>query len=626
MVATINVTVGVAIHILYMKSYEIKTGFKIACANEPGIKNLANTPIHMARKKSILFIFAIVFVFIIAFVLTRKHSNDEVQKQVTSADSSEMLWYKNSIIYTLDVEVFKDSDGDGIGDFKGLSSRLGYIDSLGADVIWLAPFQPTPNGDDGYDISDFYKIDERLGTFEDFNAFMEDAKERKIKVLMDLVLNHTSSESEWFQSARKSPTSPYRNWYVWSKEKPDNYDVGMVFPGVQKSIWDYDSSAGEYYYHRFYDFQPDLNTQNPDVVNEMNKIVKFWIDKGLNGFRLDAVPFYIEKPETKGDEFEHDFKMLTSMRSYLKSLDEDAIILGEANVTPEENKDFFGERGDGIHMMFNFFVNQHLFYALATADVEPLQDALEQTKGIPVNAEWGQFLRNHDEVDLGRLTDKQRNKVYAAFGPDKSMQLYDRGIRRRLAPMLKNNRAQLELSYSLLLALPSTPVLRYGDELGMGDDLRLKERLSVRTPMQWNGQTNAGFSSAAKPVRPVINSPAFPLRELNVKTQQADSSSMLQWTKRMVKLRKGSPEIGFGSWSIIDTQSSHLLALYYTWKEKELLIVHNLSNDAEEVSIKLPGGHNTKMVDLLSLESISPVDEKVTFKIDGYGYRWLRRK
>ena len=581
----------------------------------------------MAKKNlSVIIVITLVVFGVFVWLQYRNFKQEKIShEQVVSADSIKHLWYKNSIIYTLDVEVFKDSDNDGCGDFKGLTSRLGYIDSLGADAIWLAPFQPTPNLDDGYDVSDYYTIDKRYGSWEDFNAFMQRAKAMNMKVLMDLVVNHTSNKHPWFQEARKNKNSPYYQWYIWSKELPENYNVGMVFPGVQKSIWTYDTTAGEFYYHRFYSFQPDLNTQNPAVQNEVKKVIKFWMDRGINGFRLDGVPFFIEVPQKKGEKFEHQYEILKEMRQYVNSLDEDAIILGEANVLPNENKDFFGEKGDGMHMMFNFFVNQHLFYALAAGDVGPLKNALERTKTIPRDAEWGQFLRNHDEVDLGRLSNREREEVYAKFGPEKNMQLYDRGIRRRLAPMMNNNRKQLELAYSILFALPSTPVLRYGDEIGMGDDLRLQERLSVRTPMQWNETKNAGFTNNDKAVRPVINSGPFGYKDVNVADELKDEQSLLHWTMRMTKLRKDCPEIAYGTWEMPDTGSDNVLAIRYTWHSRELLVVHNFSNEEKEVNFKTKESRYKNIRDIITGQSTQLNDDgSYSVKLPGYGYSWLR--
>jgi maltose alpha-D-glucosyltransferase/alpha-amylase len=512
----------------------------------------------------------------------RKERREAGDSTVAQGDSD--FWYKSSVIYTLDVEVFKDSDGDGTGDFNGLIQKLDYLQSLGVDAIWLAPFQPTPNLDDGYDVSDFYSIDPRLGTMADFQKFMEQARLRNIRVIMDLVVNHTSDQHPWFVQGR-TQTSPFHSWYVWSKEKPENTNVGMVFPGVQETIWDFDSVAREYYYHRFYKFQPDLNTQNPAVEDEIRKVIEHWIKLGVTGFRLDAVPFFIEVPQTKGEKFEHQFEILKRMRHIVHANKQDGVILGEANVLPEEQEPFYGKNGEAINMMFNFFVNQHLFYSLATGEIKPLTEALEATKDIPVQSQWAQFLRNHDELDLGRLGDKDREKVYQAFGPDTTMQLYDRGIRRRLSPMLNNNRKKLELAYSMLFALPSTPVIRYGDEIGMGDNLRLKERESVRTPMQWNNQRHGGFSRADSIVRPVIDSGDYSYHQINIEIEQADSNSLLTWTKRMIRLRKACPETGWGNWTILETGSSQVLAIKYEWQGQILVTIHNFSDRLQQAEL-----------------------------------------
>ena len=544
------------------------------------------------------------------------------QEQMISTDSTDDLWYKHAIIYTLDVEVFKDSDGDGIGDFNGLISRLGYIDSLGVDAIWLAPFQPTPNRDDGYDVSDYYFVDRRLGGMDQFNAFVKKAGEADLKVMMDLVVNHTSDEHPWFAQARQDENSKYHNWYVWSDDRPKNYDKGMVFPGVQDAIWTRDSVSGKYYYHRFYEFQPDLNVQNSEVQAEIKKIIKFWMDKGIKGFRVDAVPFFIEIPQKTGEKFEHQYELLSDMRTYVESLDKEAVILGEANVLPDENKNFFGENGEGMPMMFNFFANQHLFYALATGEVKPLTDALIKTKEIPKDAEWGQFLRNHDEVDLGRLTKKEREQVYEVFGPEKHMQLYDRGIRRRLAPMLNNNRKHLELAYSILLALPSTPVLRYGDEIGMGDDLKLKERLSVRTPMQWSDDQNAGFTAGKSTVRPVIQDPPFDYKAVNVEKQMSQKNSLLEWTMRMVRLRKSCPEISYGDWEIVDVASDNVLAMRYRWNGKNLIVIHNFS--PEEARINVGDVLKQQEVKNLLLDEAEFETLPDDLQLTGYDYRWYQ--
>src|SRR5438034_8293120 len=426
------------------------------------------------------------------------------------------LWYKNAVIYCLSVGTYMDADGDGTGDFRGLMRRLDYLHGLGVTAIWLMPFQSTACRDDGYDVADYYNVDPRYGTLGDFIAFTHGAKQRGIRVLIDLVVNHTSDQHPWFKQARSDPNSRYRNWYVWSKKKPKQASKGMVFPGVQKTTWTYDHEAKAWYFHRFYDFQPDLNTSHPEVQAEILKIMGFWIQLGVSGFRMDAVPFIIA---TKGPDVrkpEEQYDMLRMFREFLQWRQGDAIVLAEANVLPDTDLEYFGDDGDRMHMMFNFQVNQNLFYALASADTRPLVKALKATKPRPATAQWGLFLRNHDELDLGRLTKAQRELVFKEFAPDKNMQLYDRGIRRRLAPMLGGDRRRLELAYSLLCTLPGTPVIRYGDEIGMGDNLDLPERNCARTPMQWSTEPHAGFTDSDKPCAPVIDKGADGFVAVNV--------------------------------------------------------------------------------------------------------------
>ena len=406
------------------------------------------------------------------------------------------LWYKNAVIYCLDVEKYQDANGDGIGDFEGLMRRLDYLRGLGVTCVWLQPFYPSPNRDNGYDVANFYGVSDMHGSLGDFVAFMEHADALGIRVLVDLVVNHTSIDSPWFQQARANPASFFRDWYVWSDMRPKNHKDGIVFPGQQTTTWTKDKRAGKYYFHRFYSHQPDLNTWHPYVRAEIQKIMGFWLQLGVSGFRMDAVPFVIEK---KGAGIEHqvDFNLLKEMREFLQWRSGEAILLAEANVPPAESMEYFGDEGDRLQMMLNFPVNQRLFYALATGDLDPLIGALEDTRSRPRNAQWVHFLRSHDELDLGRLTAEQREKVFDAFGPEKRMQLYDRGIRRRLAPMLGNDRRRLELAFSLLFTAP-TPMMQHGDEIGIGDNLRLPERECARTPMQWTSGRHGGFSSARR--------------------------------------------------------------------------------------------------------------------------------
>lgn len=545
------------------------------------------------------------------------------QTKVAPVKVKENFWYKNSVIYNLEVGAFKDSDGDGRGDFNGLIQKLDYLKAIGIDAIWLAPFQPSPGQDDGYDVADFYGVDEKLGTIGDFTEFLYQAQKKGIRVIMDLVLNHTSDQHPWFQKSRQSKDSKYRDWYVWSKERPKDWDKGMVFPGVQKEVWSLDNKTGEYFYHRFYNVQPDLNYSNPEVMQESQRIIGYWLNQGIAGFRLDAVPFIIEVPKTGSEKPKLDFDFLTSMRQFAQSRKSDAAILGEANVVPEENQNYFGKNGEGIQMMFNFFANQHLFYALATGDLKPFSQAIEQTKKIPEASQWAHFLRNHDEIDLGRLTDKQRKEVYAKFGPDTTMQLYQRGIRRRLAPMLGNNRKHIELAYSLLFSLPGAPVIRYGEELGMGDDLSLKERLSVRTPMQWTDEKNGGFTSADTAFRPVISKGDYGYQQVNVAKQFRDQNSLLSWTSRIIKLRKSCPEIGLGDYTLIDSGSPDILAIRYDYNGKSLIILHNFNPQSRQASIK---SEKMKVLYDLMADNLDKKADggKFSVSLEGYGYKWYR--
>jgi maltose alpha-D-glucosyltransferase / alpha-amylase len=537
------------------------------------------------------------------------------------------LWYKNAVIYCLSVSTFMDANGDGVGDFEGLMRRLDYLHGLGVTAIWLMPFQTSPCRDDGYDIANYYEVDPRYGTLGDFVEFTHAAHERGIRVIIDLVVNHTSDQHAWFQEARRDPDSKYRDWYVWSKKKPPNANKGMVFPGVQKSTWTYDSVARAWYFHRFYDFQPDLNTANPFVQAEILKIMGFWIQLGVSGFRMDAVPFVIATKGARVAKPVEQYDMLRSFREFLQWRQGDAIILAEANVLPDTDLEYFGDDGDRMHMMFNFQVNQNLFYALAAADSRPLQKALVSTRKRPATAQWGQFLRNHDELDLGRLSKSQRNTVFKAFGPDPSMQLYDRGIRRRLAPMLNGDRRRIELAYSLMFTLPGSPVLRYGDELGMGDNLDLKERQCARTPMQWSTEPQAGFSKSDKPILPVISGGPFGYEHVNAAQQRRDANSMLNWMERIIRMRKEVPEIGWGDFQVVATRDPAVMAIRYDWRNNSVLFLHNLSDVPREVAFDagVSGEIGSLLVNLLS-EDHSRVDKGSRHRVllEAYGYRWYR--
>jgi len=537
------------------------------------------------------------------------------------------LWYKDTVVYCLSVESYMDANGDGVGDFKGLMRRLDYLQGVGATTIWLMPFQPSPGRDGGYDIADYYGVDPRYGTLGDFVELTHACRQRGLRVLIDLVVNHTSDQHPWFQSARTDPNSPYRDWYVWSKKKPRDADSGMVFPGVQKSTWTYDDTAKAWYFHRFYHFQPDLNTSHPQVQAEILKIMGFWLQLGVSGFRMDAVPFVIaEKGADVTEPVEH-YEMLRSFREFLTWREGDAIILAEANVLPKTDMEYFGEDGDRMEMMFNFNVNQNLFYALAMGDTGPLVNALKATKPRPATAQWGQFLRNHDELDLGRLSDEQREAVFAAFAPDEDMRLYGRGIRRRLAPMLQGDRRRLELAYSLMMTMPGTPVVRYGDEIGMGDDLRLPERLCARTPMQWSTEPHGGFSKCEKTFLPAIQGGPYGFEHVNVAEQRRNPNSFLNWFERVIRMRKEVPEVGWGDFAVLKTGKPDVLAMRYDWRNNSVLFVHNLGQTPCEAWIN-PGVDpelGRTLINLLSDDhSRAEAGEKHCILLEPYGYRWYR--
>ncbi len=526
-------------------------------------------------------------------------------------------WYRHALIYEVSVRTFQDSNGDGIGDLRGLISRLDYMSGLGVDCLWLLPFYPSPWRDDGYDVTDYYGVHPDLGDLGDFVDLVHTAGDRGIRIIVDLVLNHTSNEHPWFRAAREgNPT--YRDFYVWADRRPPDATKGVVFPGVQKSTWSYDRKAGRYYFHRFYDFQPDLNIANPAVRHEMEKVIGFWLELGIAGYRLDAAPFLIEPAGAEGIEPGPNFEYLQTLGAHLSWRRGDAALLGEANVERDEVQRYFGS---GMHMLFNFEVNRALWLSLAREDARPLVKALQITTGIPQTDQWATFVRNHDEIDLGKLTDDERADVFTRFAPDPSMQLYDRGIRRRLAPMLDGDRRRIELVLSLLLSLPGTPVLYYGDEIGMGEDLSIPERGPVRTPMQWSDDPNGGFSSARRADLdvPVVSSGPFGYRSVNVADQQRDPASLLNWFERAVVARSEAPGFAYGEWESLDTGTPSVIAIRYRHRSQRTIAVHNLGGRKRRVSIDGAAGSWNVFA---NRTYDAPETDEV--EIDGNGYRWLR--
>ena len=534
------------------------------------------------------------------------------------------LWYKNAIVYCVDVKSFMDANGDGTGDFVGLADRLDHLERLGVTCIWLNPFYPSPRRDNGYDISDYYGIDPALGTLGDFVEFIEAAKDRGMRVIVDLVVNHTSDQHPWFQAARSDPNSPYRDWYVWRDDKPDNITDGIVFPGVQKATWTYDRTAKAWYMHRFYKFQPDLNTTNPAVRQEILKIMGFWLALGVSGFRVDAVPFLIEPRGVLTDKPVVDpHAMLTEIHDFLSWRKAEAILLAEANISYEEAPDYFAA-GDRMTMVFDFVGNQQLFLSLARKTAAPLRRSLAARPDPQGMGQWAVFLRNHDELNLGNLTEQEREQCFAAFGPDPDMQIYDRGLRRRIASMFDGDETRLKMAFSLLLALPGTPVIWYGDEIGMGEDLALPEREAVRTPMQWSPGQNGGFSDAPKGqlVRPAIDKGKFGYHHVNAAMQTQHRNSFLHAIADMVSARRSSPEIGWGGVDIVDVGDDELLVLSSSWRGNRVITAHNFAGTPK--SFHLADEGIEELMPMLTESPSGPMKGDGEISLSAYGYCWLR--
>jgi trehalose synthase len=541
------------------------------------------------------------------------------------------LWWKNAVLYCLDPETFFDSDGDGTGDLAGLTERLDYLASLGITCLWLMPFYPSPNRDDGYDITDYYGVDDALGTLGDFVALVRTAKDRGMRVIVDLVINHTSDQHPWFRSARRSPTSRFRDYYVWQDEPPEEPAADVVFPDAEDSIWSWDERAEQYYLHHFYSHQPDLNIGHPDVREEMAKVAGFWLELGVDGFRVDAVPFLLETGGIDGALDLDPHGMLKDLRSFISRRKGDSVLLGEVNLPTDELVAYFGdEQADELQLLFAFPVMQAMYLSLAREDARPLAAALDELPKGSDDTQWAMFVRNHDELTLDQLDDDEREEVFAAFGPDDSMQLFGRGLRRRLPPMVDGDPRRLRLVYSLLFSLPGTPVLFYGEEIGMGENLDIDGRLSVRTPMQWTHGRNAGFSEArpSRLRRPIPEGRFGPLA-VNVADQERDPDSLLTWMVRLARRRRETPEFGWGDWSLLDAGDDAVLAHRCDWEGRTVVAIHNLS--AEPRALELPLGEpqsddDLRVLDLLERDgSLHAVDGgRLVVTLEGYGYRWLR--
>ena len=536
--------------------------------------------------------------------------------------SDESLWYLDAVFYELNVRAFFDHNADGHGDLRGLTQKLDYLKDLGVDAIWLLPIYPSPLLDDGYDIADYYSIHPDYGDLEDFKTFLNAAHQRGMRVITDLVLNHTSDQHRWFQSARRGPDDPYHDYYVWSDDDQKYAQARIIFLDTEQSNWTWDESAQRYYWHRFYSSQPDLNFDNPDVRDEMLKVAKFWLELGVDGFRADAVPYLFQREGTNCENLPETHAYLKELRRFIDQNYPGRILLCEANQWPQDVRQYFGD-GDEFHMGFHFPLMPRIYLAIRKGDVSPLIWVMDQTPPIPDNTQWSTFLRNHDELTLEMVSEEERQWMWEQYAPDPRMRL-NLGIRRRLAPLLDNDRHKIELAYSLLFTLPGSPVIYYGDEIGMGDNIWLDDRSGVRTPLQWNPGINAGFSTAPaeKLYAPLIDEGEFSYQRLNVSMQDKDPNSLLNWIRQHLQLRKQYPVFGRGKLQILSTNNESVLAYLRQYEDQTLLIINNLSSEAEQIHLNLK--QFNKVFDLF-LDDPPPIiaSQENSFELPGYGYRWF---
>ncbi|SDL90862.1 maltose alpha-D-glucosyltransferase/ alpha-amylase [Catalinimonas alkaloidigena] len=539
-----------------------------------------------------------------------------------------LLWYKDAIIYELHIKAFKDSNGDGIGDFKGLMQKLDYLQNLGVTAIWLLPFYPSPLRDDGYDIADYYSINPSYGTIRDFKNFLKEAHARGLKVITELVINHTSDRHPWFQRAREAkPGSPYRDYYVWSDDPHKYKDTRIIFQDFEASNWTWDPVAKAYYWHRFYSHQPDLNFDSPRVQQEVFKMIDYWADMGVDGFRLDAIPYLFERENTNCENLPETHDFLKKLRAHLDSKYDDKMFLAEANMWPEQAASYFGD-GDECHMNFHFPIMPRLFMAVKMEDRHPIIDIMEQTPDIPSNCQWAMFLRNHDELTLEMVTDEERDYMYKVYVRD-PMARINLGIRHRLAPLLENDRRKIELMNVLLFSLPGTPVLYYGDEIGMGDNYYLGDRDGVRTPMQWNADRNAGFSDAnpQQLYLPVILDPEYQYESVNVENQQRNQNSLFWWMKRSIEMRKRHVAFGRGDIRFLQTSNAKVLAFVRCYEDEAILVVVNLSRFAEAVDLDIPEFKGYVPHEIFSKNKFPYITrDQYPLTLAPFGYFWFQLK
>ncbi|KUI05916.1 alpha-amylase family protein [Mycobacterium sp. IS-3022] len=540
------------------------------------------------------------------------------------------LWWKNAVFYCADIETFYDWNGDGCGDIRGMTERIEYLFDLGINCLWLMPFYPTGRIDDGYDITDFFGVDPRFGTHGDFVELVRTAKATGIRVIVDFVMNHTSDRHPWFKSACRSTDDTYRDYYVWSATEPKSSPKDVVFPDQEDSLWELEPKSGEWYLHHFLKHQPDLNIANPKVQEEISRVLGFWLELGVSGFRVDAVPFLFARDGVPGDPgVFNPYEYLGDVRNFITRRVGDAVLLGEVNVPYKDQKSFFGgPDGDGLNMQFDFIGMQNLYLSLARGDARPIAKALNQRPTLDITSQWANFVRNHDELTLDKLSDEERQEVFDAFGPDPDMQLYGRGLRRRLPAMLGGDQRRMRMAYSLMFSLPGTPVLFYGEEIGMAENLGVAGRFAVRTPMQWTADVNGGFSTAAKRrlPRPQPDGMYGPDR-VNAADQRHDHRSFWWFMRNLIYTYRSQPEIGWSTPEILKQPNSAVLA--HVCREESgwaMVALHNFGAEACIVSIELDEAPECRLVDLLDGLSEHRLDNKGRIEVgmEPYGYRWLR--